>query len=377
MSSGVPVKPALLDWAIQESQIDLAVLLQRYPKLADWLSSLSSPSFNQLKELSAFLKVPFGFMFLSNPPKEPSVIREFRTIGNNKIERMSKDLKDTLLNMKAVSEWMQEVRRLDMNEPSLPFIGAYSQVDDERALVESFLEITKLELGFGTLIRGPEKLLKKLRERFESLGVLVFSSGIVGSNTRRGLSVNEFRAFCIVDEYAPLIFINSKDGKCGQVFSLIHEFLHLLLGENGVTLNNSNETLCNRVAARLLLPDELLIPLLGQGKVDFDRIEWMSQHFNVSRMALATRLIDMHRIPRSLYDIIKNATEADVAQKQGAIRKGSPDFHTVYDANSSLSFRKALATQLYAGNTSYLEAGRLMMVSKPQTISEILARALE
>lgn len=34
-------------------------------------------------------------------------------------------------------------------------------------------------------------------------------SGIVGNNTHRPLSIDEFRAFSITDDYAPLIFIKS------------------------------------------------------------------------------------------------------------------------------------------------------------------------
>ena len=78
-------------------------------------------------------------------------------------------------------------------------------------------------------------------------------NGVVGNNTHRKLSVNEFRAFTLIDEYAPLIFINTADSKNGKLFSILHEFVHVLLGKNsfyndeyGTNMYNSaEERFCN------------------------------------------------------------------------------------------------------------------------------------
>ena len=59
-------------------------------------------------------------------------------------------------------------------------------------------------------------------------------SGIVGNNTHRPLDVEEFRALSVIDAYAPLIFINSNDSINGRLFSLLHEFSHICIGENSL-----------------------------------------------------------------------------------------------------------------------------------------------
>ena len=47
----------------------------------------------------------------------------------------------------------------------------------------------------------------KVRKLLEDCGIVVMMNGIVGKNTHRVLDVNEFRAFAMVNEWAPLIFI--------------------------------------------------------------------------------------------------------------------------------------------------------------------------
>jgi len=55
-------------------------------------------------------------------------------------------------------------------------------------------------------------------------------NGVVRQNTHKKLNIKEFRAFTLIDDYAPLIFINSNDSQNGKLFSLLHEAVHIWLG---------------------------------------------------------------------------------------------------------------------------------------------------
>ncbi|MGI6689106.1 MAG: hypothetical protein ACOX6Y_12325 [Christensenellales bacterium] len=110
MSNRISVNSSVLVWAIEESQRDLASIEAQFPKLQLWLTSQADPTFKQLKDLSDYLHVPFGYMFLDTPPKESDLIKQFRTINNNRLAQISKDLKDTLSYMQTVSMWMSEHR---------------------------------------------------------------------------------------------------------------------------------------------------------------------------------------------------------------------------------------------------------------------------
>lgn len=105
-----------------------------------------------------------------------------------------------------------------------------------------------------------DEFFNYLREKISSLGIMVMQNGVVGKNTHRKLDVTEFRAFALSDELVPLIFINAVDSQTAKVFSLAHELVHILLGENEV-LNVSaleqvkKERWINLVTENVLMPE--------------------------------------------------------------------------------------------------------------------------
>lgn len=88
-------------------------------------------------------------------------------------------------------------------------------------------------------------------------------------NTHRPLSVKEFRGFVLLDHKAPIIFINQKDTKNGQLFTLVHELVHIFVGteeifnivEAGDYQFDRTEAFINKVTAEILVPQEIFLQL--------------------------------------------------------------------------------------------------------------------
>jgi Zn-dependent peptidase ImmA (M78 family) len=102
---------------------------------------------------------------------------------------------------------------------------------------------------------------KRLLNAFEALGGLTVVTSMVENNTHRPLDPEEFRGFSLVDDVAPLVFVNARQTINGQLFTLAHEFAHVWKGVGGISDEDPRhdpqsdvERWCNAVASEFLVP---------------------------------------------------------------------------------------------------------------------------
>ncbi len=65
-----PVKPELLRWARERAGRSVEEFGGRFRKLAEWERGESQPTLKQLENFARVTCVPFGYLFLPEPPVE-------------------------------------------------------------------------------------------------------------------------------------------------------------------------------------------------------------------------------------------------------------------------------------------------------------------
>ena len=201
-------------------------------------------------------------------------------------------------------------------------------------------------------------------------------SGVVGSNTHRRFNVEEFRGFALADPLAPLIFINGKDSKAAQMFTLAHELAHLWLGESGVSdaqaatqPDEQVERWCNAVAAELLVPLEQLRPTYDPENELYDEMQRLARQFKASTLVIVRRLFDLGVFDReTLWETYRAELERVKALSSKESTGGN--FYNTLDARTGKRFIKALVANTLEGQTQFTAAFRMLGIKKTATFYE-------
>ena len=219
-----------------------------------------------------------------------------------------------------------------------------------------------------------EEALRLFVLQAESIGVLVMISGVVGSNTHRGLDPDEFRGFALVDKLAPLVFINGADAKAAQMFTLAHELAHIWLGQSAVSdvtpassSTHNVETWCNRVAAELLVPHKELRRELDAA-VPLESLSALARTFRVSTLVILRRLLDAGTVSREQFD---KAYATELARYTAPKSSSGGDFYLTQPVRLSRRFARAVITSTLEGQTLFRDAFQMLSISKEKTFRQL------
>lgn len=373
----VDVEPALIAWAHQRSGIDIDDLRRRFPKLEDWERRKVSPTLKQLETFARATHTPVGFLFLETPPHEVVPIPDYRTIADAGVVQPSADLLDTIYDCQQRQDWYRIFAQVDQQDP-VAFIGSMTV---ETGVIEAANSM-RAALGFGVGERGPTfaEALRHLAAEAEELGVLVMVNGVVGSNTHRKLNPQEFRGFALVDDLAPLVFVNGADTKGAQIFTLAHELAHLWLGESalsdadlGSRPTDDSERWCNQVAAEFLVPLSLLRESFDPEPELTEELSRLARIFKVSSLVILRRVHDAGHLSWSAYRTAYRAELARVLELV-ADRPSGGSFYNTQPVRVGKRFARALITSTLEGRTLYTDAFAMLGFRKVSTFNELATR---
>ena len=376
----VPVDPKLLQWAREHARLnqeDLTAKAQ-LKKLPEWESGAVQPTLKQLEAFANAVHVPVGYLFLSHPPEETIPIPDFRTFAGQTVTRPSPNLLDTIYTCQERQSWYQEFARIN-SQPELPFIGS-ATLDSSPETVAAQMSET---LGFHPTARRQcstwAEALRLFIRQADDAGILVMVSGTVMGNNHRSLDLAEFRGFALCDPLAPLIFINGKDSKAAQMFTLAHELAHLWLGASAVSNLDMvprqqfqcEEVWCNAVAAELLVPLTSLKSHLQKDEPLPDALARLARTFKVGKLVILRRLFDAGWLTRERFDTAWTQEMKDLQAFGQNNKSGGGDFYRTLLARVSHRFAHALVVSTLEGQTLYRDAFRLLRISKTETFNQL------
>lgn len=368
----------MLTWARERSGISVPDFARRCgiseERLREWESGERKLTFNQAMRFAEKAHVPFGYLFLAKPPEEVLPIPDLRTLEGQGVQRPSAELLDLVKLMMQRQEWYREYLQQHFAEAN-PYVGRASYSDS----VESIVEDIRACLGVEPHpTRGKwDDYYRDLVQRIESLGILVMRQGNLGHHSRP-LNVEEFRGFAIVDEYAPIIFVNHSDALGARLFTLIHELCHIWIGQSGISDGDTNthrqeEVLCNAVAAEFLVPAQEFRALWQHDSESWeDNLPPLEAHFHVSTWALARRALTLNFISQQEYGRYIFEQKMRHEQRKGS---GGPTYYQTKKAQISRQFSQAVVGEALSGQLLLREAGELLGGIKPGKI-ETFAREL-
>jgi len=362
--SRVNVNPELLKWAIDRLG-DHDIVEAKFPNLSKWLNGELKPTLKQLEDFAKTTHTPIGYLFMSDPPEEKFPIPHYRTLGNVQDFRPSPNLIETIRTMERRQEWMRDYL-IDIGRGPLEFVGSAANQSNPKKIAQNMRDIMGLKTNWASKKGSWQDALNDLLQAIQDIGILVMVNGIVGNNTHRKLSVDEFRGFILVDDYAPLIFINGADGKAAQMFTISHELAHVWLGASAAfdlnmlqPSNDETEILCNKIAAEFLVPEIDFMNLWEEVKYNDDKYQQIARYFKVSELVVVKRALDLNFISFSKYKAFYKEREEYDIQRRIDSSDGGGNFYNTANWRIGPMFADAIISRVTEGKMLYREAYQL------------------
>ncbi|MDW8382571.1 MAG: ImmA/IrrE family metallo-endopeptidase [Verrucomicrobiota bacterium] len=315
--------PDVLHWARERLNLTVDRVIEESKKLAKrhfaqisaedltaWEAGTGEPELAQLETLAEIYACPVGWFFLRSRPKEELRV-SFRGLAKPR-EQLGSLSQRTLRRFMEQAQWTVETLR----KTAQPWQVGIRPAQVSPSILNPDQLAAQYRQRFGWTIEQRRRFAGKYKEAFgwwrraiESQGVFCFEMPLDPAETRG--------AALWLEDY-PFILVNHQDNEAaaGRIFTLLHEFAHLISAGEGVVCDfhgsrhaHNPEPFANRFAARVLVtPDELRQRLREVGE-DRQRTDWpdslldkLRNPFCASRDVVAILLQELRLAPADFYE---------------------------------------------------------------------------
>ena len=408
----IPVKPEILIWARETAGLTLQEAASKINVTDSSLKKMEQgnkdPSYSILVRMAKCYQRPLVTFYLNYIPRESEYGSDFRGLSDQTTSR-EKSLIETLLrHAKASQQMIRATLEVEEECIPLPFVGWLTKKwelpqesdslgqmlkqmnsDQRKAITQDAFQGIEQILGDRDIRteyyrqRDPTSAFKLLRSNCEDSGIFIVLKKNSGGPQNK-LPPNLFRAFVIADEIAPFVVINSGDSKSAQSFSLIHELIHLLLGQTGISdleHTDSIEQFCNRIAGQWLLPSEQIERVrnnLPDDVSEINKISHISKQCNLSRLMVATRFFQERHISHNSYQRLKqsyaeeweNSQQRPITSRESS-SSGGPSPYVIWRSELGNGMIQFVRRMIQSDNLSVSKAAIILSV-KPSHVHKLI-----
>ncbi|UTX51446.1 ImmA/IrrE family metallo-endopeptidase [Candidatus Saccharibacteria bacterium TM7i] len=273
--------------------------------IAELLAEDRDVDFKDIQSIAKYFKKPWSYLLLEHEETMPTIGRDHRTVRNVEASFSSDMLNESVW----AEDYLDEAKELSEEgsslSPTLP-------VEHTPAGVRDFFDISTDDIF---KLRDDYAALKLWVRKIESTGVYV---------AQRRIPDETIRAYSTSKHGIVLIVVNTRDSAAARIFSLMHEYCHVLFNTTGLCdfdEHNTVETKCNRFAADVLMPAGDLAEKNDSYEFNLDLIKdeehaiWLSRKFKVSQAAMFIRLLEKHYISEPTYRALERRRALRKAKK--------------------------------------------------------------
>lgn len=387
-SINAPVNPDLLKYARNSLGIDPEEVSERtgytVERLLAWEQG-EKITMGQVKILAKRYRRPPLFFFLPELPIEMDTqeLTDFRVIEFARYKEYSPNLRYEIRYVLEKREELIELfEELELQEFLKPTHFFKPNANPEKA-GDQLRKYLGLNSSIQSKWRNTDTAFRELRQVLERHSVLAFNTNI---HYARKIDLEEMRGFAISKSPFPIIGINSADKK-GKVFSLAHEFFHILMGHKGVSHRvkprlmseyNPSEIYCNHAAGAFLVPHEELMKvalvrdILDNRYAQFsvDDLFQIARSFGVSRSVISRRLhIGGFITDRQFQEHLESIGQLTIPDSSSVSEVRIPGRIRVVSQNGKL-YTNAVITAFNIGSISLTDATRYLN-TKTSTIHQL------
>lgn len=308
--------------------------------------------------------------YLAEPPTDGKRLHDFRTLPDR--ETGSEATLESLVRSVHVRQALVRDALEDLDEADRKaIVGSFQSEAAGSVLAVALQNVLHLDRNAYRAQPTAESAFALLRTAAERAGVFVLLAGNLGHHST-DVSAAVFRGLAIADPIAPFIVVNPNDAKIAWSFTLLHELVHIMLGESAISGYGGEdrvERICDEAASRFLLdPTELVqLEIAENTSVDvaLRALDAFASPRRLSRKMVAYNAFLAGRLSARGYGEIARRLDAErIMERKGKTNadSGGPDYYVVRRHRLGTRLVDTVGRMVAAGVLSAPRAGMVLGV---------------